>query len=64
VTPRGHSGSIAVSGLVYPVAYPAAAAGERQLLAPRTIAHVASHFIREGMCAYTIEVNEEVLTPQ
>ena len=38
--------------------------GERERLARRTIAHVASHFSREVMCARTIEVYEELLFPQ
>ena len=38
--------------------------GERERFARRTIAHVASHFSREVMCARTIEVYEELLFPQ
>jgi glycosyltransferase involved in cell wall biosynthesis len=37
---------------------------ERQRLAQHTIAHVASRFSREVMCARTIEVYEELLFPQ
>jgi glycosyltransferase involved in cell wall biosynthesis len=39
-------------------------AGERQLLAQRTIAHIEARFTREAMCARTIEVYEELLFPQ
>jgi glycosyltransferase involved in cell wall biosynthesis len=37
---------------------------ERRCLAQRTIAHVASRFTRESMCARTIEVYEELLFPR
>ena len=36
---------------------------ERLLLARRTIAHVASRYTRQAMCARTIEVYEELLFP-
>ena len=39
-------------------------ASERSLLARRTIAHIASRFTRETMCARTIEVYEELLFPE
>jgi glycosyltransferase involved in cell wall biosynthesis len=39
-------------------------AEERDRLAGRTIAHVATHFTREAMCAQTIEVYEELLFPE
>jgi len=39
-------------------------AGDRERFAKRTIAHVASHFSREAMCARTIEVYDELLFPQ
>jgi hypothetical protein len=34
------------------------------LLARRTIAHVASRYTRQAMCARTIEVYEELLFPK
>jgi len=37
---------------------------ERERFAQRTIAHVASRFTREAMCARTIEVYEELLFPE
>jgi len=37
---------------------------ERLLLARRTIAHVASRYTRQAMCARTIEVYEELLFPE
>jgi glycosyltransferase involved in cell wall biosynthesis len=37
---------------------------ERERLAARAAAHVAAHFSRETMCARTIEVYEELLSPQ
>jgi len=39
-------------------------ASGRSLLARRAIAHVASRFTREAMCARTIEVYEELLFPE
>jgi glycosyltransferase involved in cell wall biosynthesis len=39
-------------------------ASERERFARRTIAHVASRFTREAMCARTIEVYEELLFPE
>jgi glycosyltransferase involved in cell wall biosynthesis len=39
-------------------------ADERNCFARRTIAHAASHFSGEAMCARTIEVYEELLFPQ
>ena len=38
-------------------------AKERECLARRAIADVAAHFTREAMCARTIEVYEELLSP-
>jgi glycosyltransferase involved in cell wall biosynthesis len=44
----------------------ALALGEKQrlLLARRAIAHVASRYTRQAMCARTIEVYEELLFPE
>ena len=37
---------------------------ERSRFARRTIAHVASRYTRQAMCARTIEVYEELLFPE
>ena len=37
---------------------------ERQHFARRTIAHVATRYTRQAMCARTIEVYEELLFPE
>lgn len=39
-------------------------AGEREMLARCTIAHVAAHFTHRAMCTRTIDVYEELLFPQ
>lgn len=64
-----------VTGWLVPPCHPAALAraisealnlseNERRLSAERAIAHVAGRFTREGMCARTIRVYQELLFPE